>query len=94
MPFFWTSNAGSIGPYLLFRTTVLEWPVVRSVTLMCHPSLGEATKKRMRMVSPALITSGWELEPSNSSALNAAVSAKLLVPTCRTGVQTENLLGA
>ena len=62
--------------------------------MMCQPSLAEVTKKWMRIVSPAFITSGDELDPSNSSALNAAVSAKFSAPTCHTGVQTENLFGA
>ena len=64
LPIFCWLNAGSSGPYLLFSTTVPEWPVVRSVIWTCHPSAALATKKWMRMVSPAFITRGRELGPS------------------------------
>src|SRR5215470_3654277 len=43
LPICCLSNAGSIGPYLLFRVTVPDWPVVTSVTLIFHPGPGAPT---------------------------------------------------
>src|SRR5215467_2881075 len=91
LPICWVLNAGSIGPYLLFRTTVPDWPVVTSSTSMFHPWPGAPRWKWSLIVSPAFMTSGLLLEPLNSSSLNAAFSDPLVVVTCQVGEQTENL---
>jgi hypothetical protein len=42
-PICWALKSGSSAPYLLFSTIVPECPVVRSVTVMFQPCVGETT---------------------------------------------------
>src|SRR5215469_1206790 len=93
LPICWVLNAGSIGPYLLFRTIVPDSPVVTSSTSMFHPCPGAPRWKWILIVLPALMTSGFLLEPLNSSSLNAAFSLFPVVVTCQVGEHTENLFG-
>jgi hypothetical protein len=94
LPIFWALNAGEHGAVLAVQH---DGPGVAGgqVGDLDVPAVGGGGHEEMDADGvPAVITSGWELVPSNSSALNAAVSAKLLEPTCHTGVHTENLFGA
>src|SRR5215468_155573 len=93
LPICWALNAGSSGPYLLFRTIVPDWPVVTSSTSMFHPWPGAPRWKWVLIVSRAFMTSGLLLEPLNSSSLNAAFSLFPVVVTCQVGEHTENLFG-
>src|SRR5258708_39003065 len=83
-----------MGPYLLFRTMVPDWPVVRSETLTCHPSASETSKKWIFMVSPPFMTRGFLLDPFKGSALKAAFSLLPVVVTCHAGAHTANRFGA
>jgi len=75
LPSFWTLNAGISGPcFWLFSTIVPEWPVLRSVTVMCMPSAAGVTYWWSVIVSPACVTSGPPVTLSVSIALNAADS--------------------
>jgi hypothetical protein len=83
-PTFWTLNVGMRGPSVWsFSTIVPEWPVARSVTLMCHPSLAGVTKKCTVMVSPACMTSGVRAAhgplscPAWAASWNRCVRARL-----------------
>ncbi len=65
-----------------------EWPVFRSVTVMCMPSAAEVMYWWSVIVSPACMISGPPLWLSVSSALNAADSDFPVFETSHTGEQT------
>ena len=88
LPIVWVSNAGIKGPSTLLSSTIVpEWPVVRSVTVMCVPSAAGVAYWWSVIVSPACIINGPPLTLSVSIALKAADSELPLRETSNTGEQ-------